>query len=192
MAAEGEGEVSLLHDVEFPSKSPDQGVPGLAPPGSRRVWGPRRHLETRVGDEPYPRRPPYLSEQRASWRSATTGGPRGLLCHSKEGRLCPGISDRDLRLLVSGQSRLPREALEERAGPGESLLSRISWAEACLLTWQLQLSALHLPAGYLPSWGVGNGSEEQDGLGMRVTGAKEPVPPPVALQLRPTQTGQKS
>lgn len=45
--ASGEGEISLLHDVAFPSKSPDKGVPGLASPGSHRVWGPWGHLETR-------------------------------------------------------------------------------------------------------------------------------------------------
>lgn len=56
--------------------------------------------------------------------------PRWVLCHGKERRLCPGISNSGLWLLVSGQSLLPWEALKEGAGLGESLLSQISWVGA--------------------------------------------------------------
>lgn len=45
MVVEGEGEVSLLDDVKFPTRSPDKGLLSLALLGFHRVWGPWGRLE---------------------------------------------------------------------------------------------------------------------------------------------------
>lgn len=98
-------------------------------------------VKTRTDDEPYQQRQHDPREQEP------LGGPREVL--SKDRKLCPGISNSGLWLSGSGQSLLSREVLPEGAGPGESPLSPFSWAEACLLTQQLQLSS-HPPLNPLP------------------------------------------